>query len=418
MFSEILKSLKGNMMRTILTGLAVSWGIFMLIVLLGAGNGLVNAFNFGSDRFASNTMMVGSGFASKPYDGFKAGRRMRLEDGDIDFLRGDSFKDHIDAVSTTVGKGVKVSRGPRHFDGYIEGNWPDRAEIEKMNVITGRFINENDVRDRRKVVVMPYNVVSLLTLGSERPEDLVGGEVVVEGVSFKLVGMTKSDEMRNDKLFYAPFTTVKIIYSRGKDIDDLTFTFHGLRTEEENGEFEKSLKEALNGRHQAAPDDESTFWIWNRFLQNMQMEEGNRIISIALWIIGIFTLLGGVVGVGNIMLITVRERTHEFGIRKAIGASPWSITRLIITESVAITAVFGYLGMVLGLAACNLLDRTLGSTPVEVMGETSTILVNPTVGLDVAVGATLVLVVSGTLAGLAPAVKAARVRPIEALTAE
>ena len=418
MFSEILKSLKGNMVRTILTGLAVSWGIFMLIVLLGAGNGLVNAFNFGSDRFASNTMMVGSGFASKPYDGFKAGRRMRLEDGDIDFLRGDSFKDHIDAVSATVGKDVKVSRGPRHFDGYIEGNWPDRAEIEKMNVVTGRFINENDVRDRRKVVVMPYNVVSLLTVGNERPEDLVGGEVVVEGVSFKLVGMTKSDEMRNDKLFYAPFTTVKIIYSKGKDIDDLTFTFHGLQTEEENEEFEKSLKEALNGRHQAAPDDESTFWIWNRFLQNMQMEKGNRIISIALWIIGIFTLLGGVVGVGNIMLITVRERTHEFGIRKAIGASPWSITRLIITESVAITAVFGYLGMVLGLAACNLLDRTLGSSPVEVMGETTTLLVNPTVGLDVAVGATLVLVVSGTLAGLAPAVKAARVRPIEALTAE
>ena len=418
LFSEILKSLKGNMMRTVLTGLAVSWGIFMLIVLLGAGNGLMSAFNFGADRFASNTMMVGAGFTSKPYGGFKAGRWMKLEDRDVDFLRSDNFKDHIDAVSATVGKYANVKRGPKHFSGYIEGNWPERAEIEKMNLLSGRFINRNDIELRRKVVVMPYNVVELLVQGREKPEDLLGSEVVVEGISFKLVGITKSDEMRNDKLFYAPFTTVKTIYSRGKEIDDLTFTFHGLETEEENEEFEKSLKEALNISHQAAPDDERSFWIWNRFTQNMQMEQGNRIISIALWVIGIFTLIGGIVGVGNIMLITVRERTHEFGIRKAIGAGPWSIMKLIITESVTITGTFGYFGMVLGLAACDLLDKTLGSSPVEVMGETTTLLVNPSVGLGVAVGATVVLVISGTLAGLAPAIKASKVRPIEALRTE
>lgn len=418
LFVEIFRGFKKNRLRTVLTGFAVSWGIFMLIALLGAGNGLMNAFMSDGEKFASNTMMVGGGWTSKPYGGLKAGRRIDLEDGDVEFVGGRQFSDHIDGVSATVGKSVTVSRGAKHFSGYIEGNFPDRARMEKFELLSGRFINDNDIRLMRKVVVMPDNVAEFIISGREKPVDMIGREIKVAGISFKVVGITKGDMMRNDNLFYAPYSTVKTIFSRGKSIDDLTFTFHGLETEEENEAFEKSFKASVNMRHGAAPDDERAIWIWNRFTQNMQMDKAGRVISTALWIIGLFTLLGGIVGVGNIMLISVRERTHEFGIRKAIGASPWSIMKMIITESVVVTAIFGYIGMVLGLVACDIMDSTLGSRTVELMGESTKVFVNPTVGLETALGAMIVLIVAGTVAGLMPAVRAAKVRPIEALRTE
>ena len=174
----------------------------------------------------------------------------------------------------------------------------------------------------------------------------------------------------------------------------------------------------MNTAHKAAPDDNSAIWVWNRFTQNLQMNKGTDIIRTGLWIIGLLTLLSGIVGVSNIMLITVKERTHEFGIRKAIGASPWSITRLILAESITITAIFGYIGMFFGLVACEILDMTVGNSSVSILGQEITMFVNPTVGVDVAIEATLVLIISGAIAGLVPAMNAAKVRPIEALRAE
>ena len=174
----------------------------------------------------------------------------------------------------------------------------------------------------------------------------------------------------------------------------------------------------MNVRHRAAPDDRRALWIWNRFSQDLQMNRGRNILTTALWILGLLTLLGGIVGVSNIMLITVKERTHEFGIRKAIGASPWDIMKLILAESVTITAFFGYVGMLLGMFACTILDKTVGQSSMSIMDEEIAMFVNPTVGLDVAIEATLVLIIAGSLAGLFPARKASRVRPIEALRAE
>lgn len=417
-FIEIWESVRRNKLRTCLTGFAVAWGIFMLIVLLGSGNGLLNSFRQGSDDIAVNTMQLGGGWTSKPYGGLKSGRSIELDERDIAITKSELFSDHVDDVVATVGKRLTVSYGQRNFSGYLEGNYPERLEMEKIDILYGRFINRNDIEQSRKVVVLPEDKAGDLLDGTAPVASIIGQKVKIGGFLFTVVGIKETDKMSSSNIIYAPFTTVRTIFSKGKTIDDLTFTFHGLKTEEENEQFEKDYKAAINLSHGAAPDDDRATWIWNRFTQNMQMEKGGDIINIGLWVIGIFTLLSGIVGVSNIMLITVKERTHEFGIRKAIGARPWSIMKLIIAESVTITAVFGYVGMVLGLLACELLDKTLGQSTASVLGMDVAMLVNPTVGVDVALEATLLLVVAGTLAGLVPARKAARVRPIEALRAE
>ena len=217
---------------------------------------------------------------------------------------------------------------------------------------------------------------------------------------------------------FIPFTTYRTIYNVGDKTGNIVFSFKGLETEQQNEAFEQRYRANLNGNHGAAPDDEEAVWIWNRFTQAMQMNTGMGMLRTALWIVGIFTLLSGIVGVSNIMLITVKERTHEFGIRKAIGATPWSILRLIIIESIIITTFFGYIGMVLGIAANEYMNATIGNMKVDSGMFTATMFVNPTVGFDVCINATLLMVVAGTIAGLIPARKAARVRPIEALRAE
>ncbi len=437
-FIEIWESVRRNKLRTALTGFAVSWGLFMLIVLLGAGNGLMNAFLLGGEGIATNTMRISGGRTSKPYDGLDEGRRIRLDDRDVTLTEGSNFSDHIDEVISTVSAGATVVYGKKRVSGTIEGNYPDRQKMEKIELQAGRFINDKDIAERRKVVILTEGIAENLigegrkssgariggrSLGIKGADGLdvtvlLGKYVRIGGLSWRVVGITESDRMSNDNLFYAPFTTVKTIYAKGQDIDDLTFTFHGLDTEADNEAFEAQYRAVINRQHRAAPDDERAIWISNRLMQNMQINKVRNVISTALWILGIFTLLGGIVGVGNIMLITVKERTHEFGIRKAIGAGPWSIMKLILAESISITAFFGYIGMLLGMLTCQILDKTLGQSTVSIMDEQIAMLVNPTVGLETALGATLLLIVAGTLAGLFPAQRASRVRPIEALRAE
>ncbi|MBR5905093.1 MAG: ABC transporter permease [Bacteroidales bacterium] len=418
LFTEIWESVRRNKLRTCLTGFAVSWGIFMLIVLLGAGNGLMNSFMQGRGSFATNSVSVGGGWTSKPYDGLKAGRRIRLDDTDVALTGSDTFADHVDKVSATVGTNATVSYGRKYFSGYIDGQYPAAQEMSKIEMRYGRFLNDKDIRDSRKVVVMPESTAERLLDNGQGAESLLGKYVKVGSLAFRVVGISKSDRMRNDNNLYAPFTTVKTVYGKGQEVGSISFTTKGLDTEAANDAFEKQYKAAINLHHRAAPDDERAVWVWNRAHQNVQMNQGRKILSTALWIIGLFTLLGGIVGVSNIMLITVKERTHEFGIRKAIGASPWDITKLIISESISITAFFGYIGMFLGMLTCMLLDKTLGQSTMSVMDEQIAMLVNPGVGLDVAIEATLVLIIAGTLAGFFPARKAASVRPIEALRAE
>ena len=418
-FVEIWESIRRNKLRTCLTGFAVAWGIFMLITLLGAGNGIMNIFDSNSEGLDVNTMRVYGNTTSKPYGGFKQGRYIELDEYDLKLIASPVFADHIDEISATLSQsGFKMTYGKRYFDVSLNGVYPDVERLYRIEMLAGRFINRNDIENRRKVIVLTHLHARNFLGGKENYESLIGQRVKIGNLSFKIIGVRHGAENENDTEIYTPFTTLSTIFSKSNRIDMLSFTFHGLDTEEENEAFEKDYKRVLNNYHGAAPDDERAIWISNSFTMNMQMNKGRHVLDVFLWIIGLFTLLSGIVGVSNIMLITVKERTHEFGIRKAIGAGPWSIMKLIIAESVSITAFFGYIGMVLGMVACRVLDATLGSKPIEVLGESITIMENPSVGLGVALEATILLIVAGTLAGLIPASKASRVKPIEALRAE
>lgn len=415
--TEIWATARRNKLRTTLTGFAVAWGIFMLIFLLGAGNGLINATQQNSHRYLNTSMVIFGGQTSKAHKGLKEGRRIELNDRDMDITQ-ERFSDNVEEVGAELDHGnTTMSHGKEYTAANISGVYPNDYIINKRDMIYGRFINKIDIRDRRKSIVISDDMAKELS-PTGNVEDMLGQIVRIEDLAFHIVGIYQVDKSMMGTDAFIPFTTYRTIYNVGDKTGNIVFSFKGLETEQQNEAFEQRYRANLNGNHGAAPDDEEAVWIWNRFTQAMQMNTGMGMLRTALWIVGIFTLLSGIVGVSNIMLITVKERTHEFGIRKAIGATPWSILRLIIIESIIITTFFGYIGMVLGIAANEYMNATIGNMKVDSGLFTTTMFVNPTVGLDVCINATLLMVVAGTIAGLIPARKAARVRPIEALRAE
>lgn len=412
--TEIWSTARRNKLRTALTGFAVAWGIFMLIVLLGAGNGLINASMNNNSRFIANSMAIFGGTTSKPYKGLKEGRYVPLKDKDITTTE-TQFMENIDEVGARVSQpATTISLGENYVSTTLEGVYPNHEQTDKMEMRYGRFINQIDMKEKRKVLVLGDKQAEELT---HNVGALVGKYLKVGAFAFRVVGIYK-EKQNSSASAYTAYTTLQTVYGKSNQPERIVFTFHGLNTEKANEDFEKEYRAKLNTAHQADPEDESALWIWNRYTQNLQMETGMGIIRTALWIVGLFTLLSGIVGVSNIMLITVKERTREFGIRKAIGAKPWSILKLIIVESVIITTFFGYIGMVLGVAANEYMDATLGHDVIDTGLFKTTMFVNPTVGLDVCIEATMVMVIAGTLAGLVPALKASRIRPIEALRAE
>ena len=416
LFKEIWSTARRNKLRTSLTGFAVAWGIFMLIFLLGAGNGLINAQLQQQNRFLANSIMVWGGSTSKPYKGLREGRAVQLTDHDVE-VTGTTFADNIDEVGSVLTQnGVNISFADNYVSAQnLKGVYPNDLRINKREIVAGRYVNDIDMRERRKIIVLSMTQAKELAKG---PLALTGKNVKVGELAFQVVGIVKDDQQMQNNEAYTAYTTLKTIYGRGDKAGDMQFSIKNLVTEEENEEFNKNYRAKINMMHDAAPDDEGAIWLWNRYLDNIQMTKGIGIIRTALWVIGLFTLLSGIVGVSNIMLITVKERTREFGIRKAIGAKPWQILRLIIIESIATTAIFGYIGMLCGVVANEYMDATLGHNVIDTGLFQATMFVDPTVGLDVCIQATLVIILAGTVAGLIPAVKAARVRPIEALRAE
>ena len=417
LFHEIGSTLRQNKLRTALTGLAVSWGIFLLITLLGAGNGLMNSFRGNMDQYVSQSVTVEGWRTSKPYAGYKENRQIQLDKRDLDYTKGAHWEGIVgNVISSTASTSVKLMLEGRKTDGWLVGQMPEHQEQDKVQMAAGRFLNDEDLRQQRKVMVVSMAHAKILSPG--KPEALVGRWINAGSIAYRVVGIYHTDEQSFRRSCPIPYSTYKSIYDHSDKVESITFTVNGLETLQEHENFEKEYTSTIRRMHDIAPDDKRGIWVMNGYTENLQMNQAAGMLSTALWILGMLTLISGIVGVSNIMLITVKERTHEFGIRKAIGAKPRNILSLIIAESVVITALFGYVGMLLGMLACELLDKTVAQRGVNVGFETIHMMVNPSVDVDVALKATLLLVMAGTLAGMVPAWKAARVKPIEALRAE
>lgn len=415
-WQEIYGTIKRNKLRTFLTGFAVAWGIFMLIVLLGAGNGLIHAFEKSSSARALNSIKIYPGWTGKPYDGLKEGRRIQLDNKDLNATM-EHFSDNIISVGASQWQSnVNLSYGQEYVNLSLEGVYPNFTEVESVKSTEGRFINDIDLKERRKVIVLHTKTAEIL-FGKSRTEP-IGKFVNAGGVSYKVVGLYTDPGDQGSSEAYIPFSTLQVIYNKGDKLNNLTFTTKGLTTMESNEAFEAAYRKVMGAKHRFDPSDNSALWIWNRFTNYLQSQNAMGILRTAIWVIGVFTLLSGIVGVSNIMLITVKERTREFGIRKALGAKPFSILWLIIVESVTITTLFGYIGMVAGIAATEWMNKVAGEQTVDVGMFSETVFLNPTVDISIAIQATLTLVIADTLAGFFPAKKAVSIRPIEALRAD
>lgn len=410
-FQEIIGTIQRNKMRTALTGFAVAWGIFMLIVLLGAGNGLLNAMTQQSDNMAMNSMMTWPGWTSKPWRGLKAGREVKFTQKELEATR--HLDDMVDQVTAVLEQsGVTLSYNQDHVSIQLEGHYPQYIDMVDATIKEGRFINEIDIWERRKVIVLHEKTIEML-FGKDA-ESCIGKMVNASGLAYRIVGIYSRDGEQQPPA-YLPYTTLQLIYNKEDSMSSMAFTTKGVVNEANADEFEERFRRTIAATQQFDPDDRRAVWIWNRIKQYTQQQGAQGILRTAIWVIGIFTLLSGIVGVSNIMLITVRERTREFGIRKALGAKPFSILWLIIIESVTITTLFGYIGMVAGIGVTEWMNATMGEAVMDAGAFKTTVFVNPTVDLHIAIQATVTLIVAGTLAGLFPARKAALIRPIEAL---
>lgn len=403
LISEIIQSLRTNRVRTFLTGLAVAWGIFMLIVLLGVARGVVNQFDANMGSGQSNEMSVWGGRTSVPYKGYKDGRLITLKDKD-----GPMLVDNVEGIAAVVPKtsaSVTVSTLNGNISG-ITAVYPSESK-DLGEIVAGRFINDSDIKQCRKVMVI--RDLTAERLFGLSPSEAVGKTVKSMGLAWIIVGVYKDRWQREN---YVPYTTYKALTGFNDDADQLRVLVEGLADQSDGDRVQKQLTEALAGAHDFNPDDRNAIWIWNRFNQFIKGYASLGILTWTMWIIGVFTLLSGIVGVSNIMFVSVRERTHEIGVRRAIGARPRNILTQVIAEGVVITTIFGYIGIVLGMIVLQITDFFMKKSGGEAP------LVNPTVDFSLAVQVTVVLIVAGALAGLFPALKAIKVKPVEALRDE
>ena len=402
-WQEIFETIRKNKLRTILTGFSVSWGIFMLIILLGSGNGLQNGVLDQFKRDAVNSLWIYSGRTSLAFNGMQPGRRIQFTNEDYDRTK-DSGLD-VDKISSrfSIWRNNLLSYKSEFVNYNIIAVHPDTETLENTTTIKGRFLNEVDVKKFRKVVSISTIVEEALF----KKEEPVGKYIKINGIPFQVIGTFTDHSERDLQRVYVPVSTAQRVFNGANRISNMSFTTN-THDIEALKQMEEHIRSSFASRHKFDPTDKRAMWINNNmegYQRTMALFAGIRIF---VWIIGAFTIIAGIVGVSNIMIIVVRERTREIGIRKALGASPNSIVGLVLLESVLITSVAGYIGLVFGVI---LLEVLAPHTQIEFF-------MNPSVDLSVGIQATLVLVFAGLIAGFFPAWKAANVKPIEALADE
>jgi len=417
LLQEIATTLRKNKMRTTLTGLSVSWGIFILIVLLGAGNGLKNGVMENFSSRAVNRINLWSGTTSMPFKGLKSERRLQFTNSELDLIREEVEQSRL--ITARTNSTQTIYFGNEYGSYQIRGVMPNYMHIEKLDILRegGRFINQLDMRERNKVIVIDKKIADLLFKG----ESPLGKNVKVGQLMFKVIGVNSKREDWGGPNAYIPFSTSQAIFNTGQKFNQITFTVDDLITKEANDKFNESLREIMGRRMNFDPADRQALWLNNNqadYVETMKIFNG---ITLLVTIIGILTLIAGIVGVSNIMLVSVKERTREIGIRKALGAAPSSILKSIILESIIITTIFGYIGLVMGIGLTeiiNLIMEQAASAQAVSDEPQMSVFKNPTVEVGYAIFATIVLIFSGVIAGYLPARKAVKVQPIEAMRQE
>ena len=405
-WQEILDTIKANKLRSFLTAFSVAWGIYMLIVLLGSGQGLANgiAYQFRDD--AINSIWVFPGQTSIPYKGLAPGRAVQLTNEDRNEIRsGVGGIDHITS-RFSIGGNLRVRYREETTTFDVRSVHPDHLFLEKTIITEGRFLDDLDLSEYRKVAVIGVRVKDALF----KKESALGKNIEINGVAFRVVGVYTDEGGQNEQeRIYVPISTAQRAFGGGNRIGMIMMTT-GDTPLSQTDVMAKDVKRRIAARHAFSTEDPRAVNVNNNNEEFQRFTSLMAAIRMFVWIVGVGTILAGVVGVSNIMMITVRERTREIGVRKALGATPWSVVSLVLQESILITSIAGYFGLVLGIAVLEIAAKNLPAG--------SEYFRNPQVDLSVAVEATLLLIVAGLFAGFIPARRAAAVRPVDALRDE
>ncbi len=416
-WNEIWHALAKNKVRSLLTAFGVFWGIFMLIVMAGASNGLKNGIVEGVAKFATNSCFMWSQQTGEPYKGFKRGRQWNMDSDDLTLIL-----NNVPEVEYISPKnfGSRMNGGPNTIRGLktgaynVKGDYPEYIKIDPYTIVQGRWINEMDIRDKRKVCVIGEKVFDQMFDKTENP---LGEYLKISGVYYQVIGVIKPETQINingraEESIFLPFTTMQQTYNMGNMVHFLAITAKkGVPV----SVVEEKVKTLIKNRHSIAPTDTQALNSVNIEQQFQQISGLFIAIGVLTWIVGIGTLMAGVIGVSNIMLVIVKERTKEIGIQRALGASPRTIITQIMLESVALTTVAGYTGLTLGVALLELVNKVIESQPAST---DRAFFKHPEVSITVAVASLIILVVAGLFAGSIPAKRALMIKPIEALREE
>lgn len=402
-WQEIFGTIRKNRLRTFLTAFSVAWGIFMLIILLGAGKGLQNGVEHEFMGDAVNTIWIGGGQTSVPYNGLKAGRNIDLTMEDLAMVKNLPGIERLSARYSVRGiQDIVYKKEHGSFD--VVADMPDEQYLENITIVEGRFINDIDISEYRKVCIISTMVRDALF----KNENPLGKYISAGGTPYKVVGLFTDEAERDMRRIYIPLTTAQRAYNAQNKIHVIWFMPKNKAITSSNILLEQ-VKSMLATKHNFDVTDTKALDAYNNTVNFKRISDVMDGIRLFVWIIGIFTIIAGIVGVSNIMMIVVKERTKEIGIRKALGATPWSVISMILQESVYITAIAGYTGLVLGILLLETVSKLIPESPF---------FRNPEVNFSTAMYATLVLILAGSLAGFFPSLNAARIKPIVALRDE
>jgi putative ABC transport system permease protein len=409
---EVFSTLERNLLRTTMTAWGVFWGTFMLVAMLGFGNGLESGVNRSMLGFVGNNVYAWGQATTRPHAGLAPGRRVRLDTDDAAAIQ---RLDGVVAVAPNIDlggwrDGTNVSFEDRTGNFAVRGEYPDFARVGVERPYSGRFVNELDMEARRKIAVIGDSVRQML-FGSD--VDPIGKYISVRGIQFQVVGVTRSEAPgdegdRFNGTIVVPFTTFSAAFNTGNRVGSLAIR---LAADIDSEQTEQTIRAALRARHQVHPDDVSAIGSFNVSKRHQRAQNMFAGIRAFVWFVCVATLMAGALGVSNIMLISVKERTREFGIRKALGATPASIVKLVLAEAAVLTSLAGYLGVVGGVLGLELVSRWMGSGMSGPLGA-------PSIDVAAALAASAVIGLAGVLAGVAPARHAASIQPVVALRAE